>query len=236
MNFSKQNILIIEDNIDTLDIMTEIFESVFFVVYRATDGYEALKIFKKNEIDVVLCDINIPNLTGLEIIDNIRKDNYSIPIIIISAYTDSETLLKASNSSIQGYINKPLTSDKVQSILEKIHYHQNHGLINKIAKINNSIIMELQNYQIVIDNKTIRFTQKEIKFIKLLLQKKGEIVSYKIIEQLIWYDEDKVMTSTSLRTLVKNIRKKISIDIIENIPRIGYRLMYEDIIIKNKDD
>lgn len=124
----------------------------------------------------------------------------------------------------------------MQSILEKIHYHQNHGLINKIAKINNSIIMELQNYQIVIDNKTIRFTQKEIKFIKLLLQKKGEIVSYKIIEQLIWYDEDKVMTSTSLRTLVKNIRKKISIDIIENISRIGYRLMYEDIIIKNKDD
>ena len=62
---------------------------------------------------------------------------------------------------------------------------------------------------------------------KLLIQKKQSVVSYRTIEQIVWCD-DKIMTSTSLRTLVKNIRKKLSCDIIENIPKIGYKLMIKN--------
>jgi two-component system, OmpR family, response regulator VanR len=62
MNFSKQNILIIEDNLDTLELMIEIFESEFASVYSATDGYEALEVLEKNKINVILCDINIPTI------------------------------------------------------------------------------------------------------------------------------------------------------------------------------
>ncbi len=56
MNFSKQNILIIEDDIETLEIMVELFESTFSNVYTSTNGYEAIEIFEKNLIDVILCD------------------------------------------------------------------------------------------------------------------------------------------------------------------------------------
>lgn len=68
MVFHKQNILIIEDELETLDLMVEIFESKFSSVFSATNGYEAIEIFKNNKIDAILCDINIPKLNGLETI------------------------------------------------------------------------------------------------------------------------------------------------------------------------
>jgi two-component system, OmpR family, response regulator VanR len=222
MNFSKQNILIIEDDIETLEIMVELFESEFSNVLKATDGCEAFETFKNNKIDVILCDINIPNLNGLDTINKIRKINYSVPIIVVSAYSDSDNLLKASNSNIQGYITKPLTLDKIEDILHKIFYHQNHRLINNI-QLNSSTILDLGNSQVIVKDKAKKLTPKELEFIKLLLQKKNSVVSYITIEQALWND-DKIMTSTSLRTLVKNIRKKLSCDIIENIPKIGYKL------------
>jgi len=226
MNFSEQNILIIEDHLETLEIMIGIFESEFSEVYSARDGWLAIEIFKTRKINVVLCDLDIPKLNGLDTIQKIREINYFTPIIVVSAYSDSDNLLKASNSNIQGYFIKPLTSDKIESIIEKIYYHHNHKLINKKIQLNPSTILDLQNSQVIVNDEIRKFTNKEITLIKLLIEKKGSIVSYQIIEQVVWYD-DKIMTSTSLRTLVKNIRKKLSYNIIENISKIGYRLVIE---------
>lgn len=223
MNFSKQNILIIEDDIETLEIMVELFESTFSNVYTSTNGYEAIEIFEKNLIDVILCDINIPKLNGLDTISKIRELDYSIPIIIISACSDTQTLLKASNCNIQGYILKPIMFDDVQNIKNKIFYHQNYEFMNKNIEINFSTSLNLQNNQIIIEGKIIKLTIKETEFLKLLIKKKGYIVSYEIIDQVVWGEEN-IMSSTSLRTLVKNIRKKLSCEIIENIPKMGYRI------------
>lgn len=223
MNFSKQNILIIEDDIETLEIMVELFESTFSNVYTSTNGYEAIEIFEKNLIDVILCDINIPKLNGLDTISKIRELDYSIPIIIISACSDTQTLLKASNCNIQGYILKPIMFDDVQNIKNKIFHHQNYEFMNKNIEINFSTSLNLQNNQIIIEGKIIKLTIKETEFLKLLIKKKGYIVSYEIIDQVVWGEEN-VMSSTSLRTLVKNIRKKLSCEIIENIPKMGYRI------------
>ncbi len=227
MDFSKQNILIIEDDLETLELMIEIFESEFSTVYSAIDGYEAIEVFNQNKIDVILCDINIPKLDGLDTINKLRKIDYSIPIIIVSAYSDSNNLLRASNSNIQGYFTKPLTLDKIDNILNKIFYHQNHEFINKKLQINPSTILDLGNSQVIINNEVRKFTNKEFEFIKLLVQKKGSIVPYRTIEEIVWND-DKMMSSTSLRTLVKNIRKKLSCDVIENISKMGYRLLIEN--------
>lgn len=86
-NLSKQTVLIIEDNLETLELMIEIFESEFSTIQTATNGYEAFELFKNNKIDAILCDINIPKLNGLDTINKIREINYTIPIIIIGVVT-----------------------------------------------------------------------------------------------------------------------------------------------------
>lgn len=224
MNFSKQNVLIVEDDIETLEIMTEVFEPIFFKVYQAKDGYEAIENFQKNKIDVILCDINIPKLNGLDVVNNIRKANNDVVIIMVSAYSDSETLLKALNSVIQGYIVKPITSNKVKNILEKIEYHQNKEHPNQKIKLNDFITLDLLNSSVIVNDKIVYLTKKEMLFLNLLFRNSGSLVTYEMIEELVWYDDNKVMTSTSLRTLVKNIRKKLSFDIVQNISKVGYIL------------
>lgn len=177
MDFFKQNLLIIEDEKDTLELMIEIFETKFSNIYSASDGYSALEVFRQNSINAILCDINIPKLNGLDLIIKIREINYLIPIIIISAYSDSDVLLQASNCNIQGYITKPLTSDNVNTIIKKIYYHQNHEFIDKLVQLNDTVNFDLINSQIIKENKIVKLTNKETAFLKLLLQKKRAISS-----------------------------------------------------------
>ena len=113
--------------------------------------------------------------------------------------------------------------DDVQNIKNKIFHHQNYEFMNKNIEINFSTSLNLQNNQIIIEGKIIKLTIKETEFLKLLIKKKGSIVSYEIIDKVVWGEEN-IMSSTSLRTLVKNIRKKLSCEIIENIPKMGYRI------------
>ena len=116
--------------------------------------------------------LNIPKLNGLDTISKIRELDYSIPIIIISACSDTQTLLKASNCNIQGYILKPIMFDDVQNIKNKIFHHQNYEFMNKNIEINFSTSLNLQNNQIIIEGKIIKLTIKETEFLKLLIKKK----------------------------------------------------------------
>jgi DNA-binding response OmpR family regulator len=202
--------------------MVEIFESKFSKVFTAVDGYDAIEVFKNNKIDVVLCDINIPKLNGLETIIKIREIDYSVPIIIITAYSDTETLLKASNCNVQGYILKPIKFEDIQYILKKVYQHQNNEYHNGRISINSSIILDTVNSEFMFEGNSVKLTLKELEFLKLLIKKRGSAVHYSIIERVVW--NDNVMSSTSLRTLVKNIRKKISYDIVENVPKVGYKV------------
>jgi len=222
MNLPKQNILIVEDEPETLEILLSIFRKKFSNVFTATDGYKALEIFEKNKIDAILCDINIPKLNGIETITKIRKIDYSIPIIVISAYSDTDTLLKASNCNIQGYILKPMKFEDIENIMQKISQHQNNEYIHKNINLNSSLSFSIENSELTLGDEIIKLTIKESEFLNLLIKKRGFVVPYSIIEQVVWSDD--VMSNTSLRTLVKNIRKKLTHNIIENVPKLGYRI------------
>ena len=222
MVFHKQNILIVEDELETLDLMVEIFESKFSSVFSATNGYEAIEVFKNNKIDVILCDINIPKLNGLETIIKIREMDYAVPIIIISARSDTDTLFKASNCNVQGYILKPIKFEDIQYILQKVSQHLNNEYLSKDINLNSSISLDVDNCELKFEENVVKLTMKELEFMKLLIKKRGSVVPYSVIERVVWFED--VMSSTSLRTLVKNIRKKLAQDIIENVPKIGYRI------------
>lgn len=222
-----QSILIVEDDPLSLEVMKEILEDYFQDIYTAGDGLEALEVFEKNSIDVILCDINMPRMDGLETIKNIRKSNYTVPIIIISALSDRDLLLKASNLNIQGYVLKPVAFDQMMEILNKVVLHQNQGKESiELIQLDDLILLDTINYKILANNNAVTLTKKEMQFLELLLEKKGSVVPYELIEQVIWYDNGEAMSSSSLRTLVKNVRKKlVKEDIIHNISKVGYKIL-----------
>lgn len=225
-SFKNQKILLVEDDLLALEVMKEFFENYFLNVYTAKDGLQAIETFNKNDIDVVICDIKIPYINGLDVIKKIREENYIVPIIITSAFSDKDMLLKASNLNIQGYIMKPIELNDIKDILNRIFLHQNEGNDKEdMIKLNDEFYLDRINHQLINNDEKIQLRKKESQLLELLLDKRGSVVTYEIIEQIIWYDNDEVMSSATLRTIVKNLRKKLqNNNMIQNISKIGYKI------------
>lgn len=112
------SILIVEDNEKDLDIIAKSLKRYFNKVYTATNGSEAYKVYEESDnIDLIISDIEMPKLNGLELLKMIRLKDAHIPFIIVSATFDQESLLEAINHNVSSFLPKPVN---VQAILEKV--------------------------------------------------------------------------------------------------------------------
>ncbi|KAB7885066.1 response regulator [Poseidonibacter ostreae] len=101
-------LLFVEDEKDLLSIISDALTKLQANFFTANNGLEALDILKNNpDIDAIITDINMPLMNGLDMIENIREQNIQIPIIIMSAHTESEYITRASNHGVSEYLLKP---------------------------------------------------------------------------------------------------------------------------------
>lgn len=219
------SILYVEDDIQTQKQMVGILSQLSNKIVVASSGNEALKIYNISAPQIIISDIAMPDLNGIEFIRKIREQNLKIPIILLTAHSDVDYLLPAANLNIQSYIIKPITKEKLKEVL-----------INalEILNMNSSIFLELSNdYKydkvnseiIYSDNKKVKLNKKEKNLIDLLISNKNKVVSYSQIEHHVWMQYDEVMTNMALRTVIKNLRKKTTPDLIINVSGQGYKIL-----------
>ena len=113
-------LLYVEDDALARESTLKLLENFFPDITIAVDGQDGLDTFKKSSFDLILTDINMPNLSGLEMLERIRETNTSVPVLVLSAHNDSEHFLKAIEYDIDGYILKPLIYDQLFKVLFKI--------------------------------------------------------------------------------------------------------------------
>lgn len=116
----EMNLLYVEDDEDTLQASAIILEDYIKNLFLARNGEEALEIFEKHPIDIVITDIMMPKLNGIEMIKVIRQKSLTIPIIITTAHTEAQYLLDAINLQVDGYILKPVVIKDLFALLEKV--------------------------------------------------------------------------------------------------------------------
>lgn len=223
--FSKKTLLIVEDHYPTRDLLQSTLEMLFKKIIVATNGIECLEQVKYQKPNLLITDIQMPLKDGIACIEEIRANDYKLPIIIISAFSDDNYLLKAANLNIQGYLLKPLDMQELENTLTKIYNLSHHN--NSSIEIYNEITYDYSNSVMIYKGKEILFTKKENDFFKILIDNKNKIVSYEELEYELWGRNDEVMSINSLRTLVKKLRSKIPINIIKNISKTGYKLYLE---------
>ena len=222
---NRCTLLCAEDSLMARKMIVEYLEDDFFEIYEASNGEEALKIYKERKPSIIISDLNMPKMNGLQLIKEIRKVDKETPIIMLTAYTDLEYLLEAIELNLIKYLIKPLDEEKLDEALEVCK----NSLKNKtttVVKLTKKYLYDFCNSALIFNDNIIPLPHAIHKFLTLLIENRHRTVSYQEIENRIW--GDKVMTDSALRSLIHNIRKKISPDIIENISKQGYKIkLYE---------
>ncbi len=214
-------ILYVEDEEAVRKSAVEYLSRVAKEVLEAKDGKEAIGMWKEHKPDIIITDINMPKLGGLDMASYIRVHDKDVQIIIATAHSDTDYLLKAVELQLVKYIIKPITKDKLVGALQKsIEFIEDKSKFNLLL----SSSCKYNAYEKVIykDNKEIKLTKNELLFLDLLAHHYSRVVKYEEIENAIWAYEG--MSQDAIRSLVRGIRKKVPEDAIENISGIGYKL------------
>ncbi len=190
-------------------------------VIEAENGEVALKLYKKYKPDILFTDIMMPKLDGIELVRAIRKDDDKTPIVIITAHTDREYLLRAVDLHLEQYIIKPINLSDLKNALQKCLdvISKNHAFIRNLP---GDYSYDFDNKILTCRDEVIKLSKKEIAFLELLLQNRHRVVTYSELQNYIWQNE--IMSDDALKSLVRNIRHKFPKDYIKNLSGVGYKL------------
>ncbi len=181
-------------------------------------------MFNTNRIDIILSDINLPNSNGIEFIKELRLNDKTIPVILLSAYTDKEYLLEATKLKLVDYLTKPIDfktlNNALQNCVEDILQNSRYILSFQNNIEYNVLQRKLFDKQ---NNEEILLTSKELQLLDFLIKNQNRVVSSEELKLNLWEDSFEA-TDSALKNLLNKLRKKIGKDSISNISGVGYRL------------
>jgi DNA-binding response OmpR family regulator len=218
---SKYTLLFVEDESMIRRIAISLLRPYFIEIYEASDGVEALEIYNAKKPDLIITDIEMPNMNGLTLCKNIRKEDRTTPILITTAYTSTDYLLEAISLNLVRYLVKPMQEEELFESL-RVCFEQIETNKPTITNITKEYKYDTFNHTLIYKDEIVTITNSQHKLISILIANHGRIVSYKEIEHYVWYD--KVMSSDALRSLIRDLRKLIGKESIENISKCGYRI------------
>lgn len=209
---------------DEEKIRTKIADTLKYYVKKiitAKNGEEGYDLYLRHKPDVILSDILMPIVDGIEMVKMIRQEDNKTPIVLITAHTEKEYLLDAVKLHLENYLVKPIALHEILQAL--------HTCVEKLKMMDSSICNLPNGYSYDIDHKilthngnTIKLSKKEISFLELLIKNVYRVVHYKEFQEEVWGHD--VMTDNAVRSIVNGLRKKLPDNIITNLSGIGYKL------------
>lgn len=213
-------LLIVEDEDKLREGLSTALSPFFLKVINAKNGDEGLKKFKKYKPNIVITDILMPIVDGLDMAQSIKEISKDTPIIVLSAYSERERLLRAIDIGIDKYLIKPIDIEELLLIFKFIK-NEKIGT-NGLIIINERYRFDKIKRVLIKDEQEIALTKKELAFISLLIKQIGALVLHEDIKRHIWTNEK--VSDTATRTFIKRVRDKIGDDFIKNVPGLGYKI------------
>ncbi len=211
-----------EDDANLNETVAEFLEEQGHNVVSVYDGNEAQEKIYESKYDLLLLDINVPGMNGLELLKESRQEGISTPAIYITSMDTVDDLEKGFNSGCDDYIRKPFALKelqiRVETLLKRDFFHSTKELI----QISESIAYDIKNNELIIDEKSVSLGNKESRLLKLFMKADGEVIAHESIYETLW-DYDEEPSDTALRTYIKNLRKIIGKERIVSIKKQGYK-------------
>lgn len=212
-------ILLVEDEAKLAELLKKAIADNFHTFTLASDGEEGLKKYVELVPDIVITDIMMPKMTGLDMSKEIKNINPNTPIIILSAYSETDKLLNAIDVGVVKYFIKPFEPDEVLEYISSLR-----GIFEEqILELCDGFTYSYSKNSLYKNSRYIFLSKNEKVFLKLMLEDKRDnmfsIVSSRLIKNRIWGED---VSDERLRTFIKRFRDKTSKNLLKNVKRQGY--------------
>ena len=204
--------------------MVELLEFFSANVIAVENGNDAYEMYHKEKPDIVIADIQMSGMNGLELAEKIRKNDKKVQIIITTAYTNTEYLLKAVELNIVKYLLKPIPLVELEKVLNTC-MENIVRLDNPRKYFNEKDYYDTKTKQLIVGDEEVYLDFHEKKFFELLIKTPGRIISYDELENTIWRNG---MSTSAVRSLVFNLRNKLPEGVIKNVPKVGYKAVVKE--------
>ena len=226
-------IFLVEDEISIRDALKLNLELEGYEVVTTADGKQVLKLFKEQHFDLVLLDIMLPEVSGLELCEQIRLVNMDIPIIFLTAKDNTADKVTGLKKGADDYIVKPFNLEelllRIQILLKRSQGTTSTSLESFEFGINKA---NFKTYEATGNQGEFKLTKKEAMLLKLLIERRGEVVSRQQILQSVWgYD---VYPSTrTIDNFILSFRKYFEVDpkspnFFHSVRGVGYKFVIEE--------
>lgn len=221
----KPKVLIVDDEETIVEIVANILQDDF-EVYISYDGQKAYDLYKKLTPSIIISDISMPNMDGIELVKKIRKNDHNTKVIFLTSHSEVNYLLRSTSLKLTKYCLKPIEK---YELLEAVNLAVKESkkfntVTNDTLNLNEGFIWNFVNMELSKNNDIVSLTPKEKQILNYLLKNQGVVISYDNILFKVW-DEYENASAKTLKTMITNLRKKLPKDLITNVFGIGYKIL-----------
>ncbi len=224
---SKQTILVVDDEQDLLDLIEYNLKKEDFDVLKAEDGKEGIQMAREHSPDLILLDIMMPKMDGLEAVEVIRDDEElkHIPVIFLTARGDEKTEVEGLDKGGDDYITKPISTTKLISRIKAVmRRFEETEEPNRIEV--HDLAIDKDRYIVTQgegdDAEEFQLPRKEFELLYFLASRKGKVMDRQTLLNHVWGDNVYVVDRT-VDVHVRKIREKLGDEYIETVKGVGYR-------------
>jgi two-component system, OmpR family, KDP operon response regulator KdpE len=226
MSENRKKILVVDDETQIIRVMRHILSAHQYEMRTADDGESALEVFEYWQPDLVITDLQMPNVGGLELCRRLRKIS-AVPIIVLSVRDEEETIVEALDAGADDYVTKPFGTNELLARVRS-GLRRTPEKTENVAQIGDFIV-DPAAHKVLVCGTEIHLTPKEFDLLAFLIKNPDKVLTHTLLLQKIWgnyYTE----SPEALRVLVGALRKKIEADsahpkYLITEPWIGYRFM-----------
>lgn len=221
---ANKTILVVDDEKDLLDLIEYNLIKEGFKVLKAENGLKGIEVAKEHKPDLVLLDIMMPKMDGLEAVEIMRKDDdlKRIPIIFLTARSDEKTEIEGLNKGGDDYITKPISTTKLVSRIKAVmrRFDESAEPINKLEV--HDLEIDKDRYIVKRADSEFQLPRKEFELLFYLASRRGKVLDRQTLLNKVWGDNIYVVDRT-VDVHVRKIREKLGDHYIETVKGVGYR-------------
>jgi two-component system OmpR family response regulator len=215
----RPKVLVIDDELGVRELISEALSLAEITAVQAADGLEALSHLRRERFDLLILDINMPKLDGLALLEKLRAEGMSVPVLMLSARADKADINQGLRIGADDYLTKPFGIEELVLRVKAI-MRRSKGEVAEVKVLTcGPISMDFSKYSVKFNDQLIELSPTEFKLLEQLILNRGNVVTKETLLSEVW-EIDFKSNSTVVDTYISYLRKKLHIDGFDGIKTV----------------